>query len=177
MKFSIPLDKKEIKKKDSWLLNLIWKKTYDKMEWEFLFKDLEKFDFDDRVLRWINECITTVSFSVLLNNSPTNQFFPERGLRQGDHLSPYLSILGAEMLARMLQNESNNNHDLGVNLCKRGTTIPFLSFADDIIVFSKANTNACGKIKEILKDYKEISGQTVNLNKSVFQTTINVSMQ
>ena len=138
-------------------------KAYDKMDWEFLLKVLEKFGFDNTFLRWIKECITTVSFSILVNNSPTEQFFPKCGLRQCDPLSPYLFILGAEILAWMIQNESNNNHDIGVNLCRGGSTIPFLSFADDLIVFTKANTNACGKIKEILKDYGEISEQIVNL--------------
>ena len=55
------------------------KKAYDKIEWEFLFKIL--FGFDNRFLRWINECITTISFSVLVNNNQTEQFFPKRGLR------------------------------------------------------------------------------------------------
>ena len=44
-------------------------------------------------------------------------------------------------------------------------------------MLSKTNTNACVKIKEILKDYGDISGQSVNLDKSVFQITINVSLQ
>ena len=72
------------------------------------------------------------------------------------------------MLAKMLQNESNNNHDFWVNFCREGTTIHFLSFADDLIVFSKTNTNTRGKIKEILKNYGEFYGQTVKLNKYAF---------
>ena len=158
-------------------IKLDMEKAYDKIDWEFLLKVMEKFGFDKKFLLWIKECITTVSFSVLVNNSPTEQFFPNCGLRQGDPLSPYLFILGAEVLSRMIQYECNNDHDIGVNLHKGGTTIPFLSFADDLIIFTKAKTNACGKIKKILKDYREISGQIVNLNKSAFQTTINVSTQ
>ncbi len=152
-------------------------KAYDKMDWEFLFQILGKFSFAPQFINWIKECVTTVSFSVLVNNSPTEQFFPKKGLRQGDPLSPYLFILGAEILARIIQNECNNNQDIGVQISKNGTTIPFLSFVDDIIIFAKANSNECEKIKEILNNYCEISSQTVNLNKSAFQTTTNVSTQ
>ena len=150
-------------------------KAYDKIEWEFIFQILEKFGFDRKFINWIKECITTVSFSVLVNNSPTDQFFPKKGLRQGDPLSPYLFILGAEILARMLQDEANiGGSGIGVTMCRNGSSIPFLSFADDIIIFAKVDSTASAKIKQILDDYCEISGQKVNFHKSAFQTTPNV---
>ena len=58
-----------------------------------------------------------------------------------------------------------------------GTKIPFLSFADDILIFAKANLSACTRVREILDDYCVTSGQSVNYNKSAFQTTKNVDIQ
>src|ERR1044071_4696293 len=110
----------------------------------------------------IRECVTTVSFSVLVNNGPTNIFLPSRGLRQGGPLSPFLFILCSEVLARKIQFESNHNNNIGFPIVPNRITIPFLSFADDIIIFAKAQNSACQTIRTIIEDYYEISGQRIN---------------
>ncbi|PKI42193.1 hypothetical protein CRG98_037432 [Punica granatum] len=67
-------------------------KAYDRVEWGFLEVVLLRMSFQPAVNRWIMECVSTVSFSVLLNGQQTPEFVPTRGLRQGDPLSSYLSI-------------------------------------------------------------------------------------
>jgi len=48
-------------------------------------------------------CVTTVSYSVLLNGEPKGRIVPTRGLRQGDSISPYLFLSCAEGLSAMLR--------------------------------------------------------------------------
>ena len=159
-------------------IKLDMEKAYDRLEWEYIFSTLEKLGFCKKWIIWIRECITTVSFSVLVNGIPSDQFFPSRGIRQGDPLSPYLFILCTELLARQLQFlRPGRNQTLGVSPGHSRMRIPFLTFADDTMIFAKANTQACQIIKNVLNKYCSMSGQLVNYHKSAFQCTSNVSIQ
>jgi len=66
---------------------------------------------------------------------------------------------------------------MGFPIVKDRITIPFLAFADDIIIFGKAQQAACQTIRNIIDDYCGISGQCVNYHKSSFQTTAKVTNQ
>ena len=74
---------------------LVWKldieKTYDGISWEFLYQVLSRMGFGSRWMSWMKWCISTASFSVLINGSPAGFFPSSRGLRQGDPLSPISS--------------------------------------------------------------------------------------
>lgn len=137
---------------------------------------LAQLGFDARWICWIRECITTASFSVLVNGIPGTSFSPSRGIRQGDPLSPYLFILCAELLARNLSIANTQREKLiGVSVGHSRIGIPFLTFADDTMIFAKATDASCLLIREILDKYCSHSRQLVNYHKSLFQVTSNIS--
>lgn len=83
----------------------------------------------------ISICIRTVSFSVLVNGEPHGLFQPNRGLCQGDPLSPYLSLLYTESLHFLIKQAENAGSIRGVSLCKDGPKVSHLFFADDSLLF------------------------------------------
>ena len=56
-------------------------KAYDKVSWMYICLLLTHLGFDITFIRWVTSCITTVSFSVLINGIASPFFHTKRGLR------------------------------------------------------------------------------------------------
>ncbi|XP_068340019.1 uncharacterized protein [Pyrus communis] len=147
-------------------IKLDMQKAYDRVEWDFLDAVMEKMGFSSRWRSIINGCISSVKFDVLLNGQAGKTFAPTRGLRQGDPLSPYLFILVGEVLSKLIQSEVDNGRMAGVKMGGSGPMISHLFFADDTLLFLRADMNNCRNLRNLLDNFCEASGQKVNLVKS-----------
>ncbi|KAI5332177.1 hypothetical protein L3X38_022306 [Prunus dulcis] len=76
-------------------------------------------------------CVSTVSFSVLINGKPGEPFQPTRGLRQGDPFSPYLFLIISEALSRNIMKCIESGEIKGIRIARGSPTLSHLFFADD----------------------------------------------
>ncbi|KAK4394643.1 hypothetical protein Sango_1618600 [Sesamum angolense] len=83
------------------------RKAYDTVEWDFLIATLRMFGFPAVFIRWIEECVTSAHYSVVVNGGVHGFFAGARGLRQGDPMSLYLFVLVMEVLHMILQHLLN----------------------------------------------------------------------
>lgn len=111
-------------------------------------------------------CVITVSYSVCFNGSQVWPIFPWLGLRQGDHLSPYLFLFCVEGLSYSINEAAVNGKIHGCQVSSNAPSTTHLLFVDDIFLFFKATRDETMKIKKILKKYESLSGQSINFYKS-----------
>jgi hypothetical protein len=96
-------------KKELMLFKVDFEKAYDSVDWGYLDEVMKKMAFPVLWRKWIKECVSTATASVLVNGSPTEEFPMQRGLRQGDPLSPFLFLLAAEGMNVLMSSVVENN--------------------------------------------------------------------
>ncbi|WJZ89517.1 hypothetical protein VitviT2T_008733 [Vitis vinifera] len=144
-------------------------KAYDSVNWKFLMRVMQKMGFGVKWREWIWSCISTAKFSVLINGEPAGFFSSSRGLRQGDPLSPYLFIMGMEVLSAFIRRAVEGGCISGCRIQRgrgQAVNISHLLFADDAIVFCEAKKDDMTFLSWILCWFEAASGLRINLAKS-----------
>lgn len=131
-------------------IKLDMSKAYDRVEWDF-------FEGNDA---------TTVKYRIRVNGEMTEEFRPERGLRQGDPISLYLFLLCAEGFSVLLSKAEEEGKIHGIRICRSDPSVSHLLFADDSLILCKADPAEALYLKEMLAIYEEESGQLINADKS-----------
>lgn len=72
-----------------------------------------------------------------------------------DPLSPFLFLLCMEELNGMIKKAERNGDIHSFSLCRKGSKLIHLLFADDSFLFYKATMEECGKELELLDMYEE----------------------
>ena len=127
---------------------------------------MQKLGFLEKWVKRVMTCVTTTSFSILLNGKPYGNVLPSRGIRQGDPLSPYLFLLCAEGFTSLFAKAENDGKIHGASICRGAPKVSNLLFADDSLLFYRATQNEVDVSFGVLQTYANASGQCINLEKS-----------
>lgn len=114
-------------------------------------------------------CVSTVSYSVLINGQLGKGFKPQRGLHQGYLISPYLFIVCAEGFSVILNEVETSKRIKVVQVAKGAPLINHLFFADDSLLYFPVNINEWQQMQLLLEIYTVAIKQILNQqNTSIF---------
>ncbi|KAF3779811.1 retrotransposable element ORF2 protein [Nymphaea thermarum] len=140
-------------------------KAYDRVSWVFLKNALLDLGFS---MAWVDRvmmCVSSPSFAVLIDGIPCDFHPMHRGLRLGDPMSPYLFLV-MEELSRNLEFRRWNGSLIPPYIPRVGACPSLLTFADDLIIFSKGDRHSYNEVMHALDALKLSSGLCVNPHKS-----------
>ncbi|GJY66889.1 RNA-directed DNA polymerase, eukaryota [Tanacetum coccineum] len=141
----IRMDK--LKDQNLLIFKVDFEKAFDSVNWNSLLDVMRKMGFGLKWRKWITSCLSLASISVLVNGSSSNEFFMERGLRQGDLLSPFLFLIVAEALQVTILNACDIGFYKGVRLSNSGLNVSLLRIfgvgVPDNVVSSVASSLGC----------------------------------
>ena len=83
-------------------------KAFDKVKWCFIQGVVEKLGFNSKWVNLVIRCITSVSYSVIINRAACGNIMLTRRLRQGDPLSSTLFLICTEGLSALIHEAARN---------------------------------------------------------------------
>jgi len=149
-------------------------KVYGSVDWGYLDAVMGRMSFSTLWRKWIKDCVSTTTGSrrkwknvLLVNGNPIDKFSLERGLRQGDPLSPFLFLLAAEglhvMMKAMVESEIFKGYSIeGAN----PMVVSHLQFADDTLLIGEKSWGNVRALQAALVLFEAMSGLKVNFRKS-----------
>ena len=143
------------------LLLIDFEKAFDSVEWDFIINALKSFNFGFSICQWF-EVLYKHAKSCVINNGHMSSFFDlERGCRQGDPLSPYLFIIGVELLSLKLKSNSNIR---GIMVNNFETLIS--QYADDTFLTLDGSEVSLRESLNVFADFYYVSGLKMNNSKT-----------
>ena len=151
----------------------MWKvdfaKAYDSLDWRFLWAVLQNRGFPKEWIKWMKRCVTSQSFSALINGRPTGGWIrPQRGIGQGCPLAPMLFILAADVLYSSAAQACASGSLKGFQTHSQPLGIPLLQYADDTLFFMEGSMEEAKNLSTLLDIFAYCSGFRLNREKSEF---------
>jgi len=112
-------------------------KAYDRLSWALNNSILQEVALPGELINIIMACITTVHTNILLNGERTQTFLPKRGIRQ-DLMSLYLFVPCIDKLSHLITKVVDEGRWKPFLIGKHALGISHLMFADDLLLFGKA---------------------------------------
>lgn len=153
------------------------KKAYDKVDWRIRSRILQLHGVATTFSDLVYECISSATYSILLNGSPVGKFAATRGIRQDDSLSPVLFTIVFDILSRILTKVENDGKIHIIRISITSPTISHLMYEDDLTIYGRATTKEATEIMECIWQFCTWTGQEVNFGKSSVHFSKNTRLQ
>ena len=144
------------------LLSLDQEKAFDRVDWGFLHRVLETFNFGPDFMNWVKLFYTDVESVVVINGWTSSFFRPSRGVRQGCPLSPLLYVLSIEVLAECIRKSPRIT---GVTIPHSMDPCKCSGYADDTTV-AVTNDESIEETFNVYNKFERASGARLNRGKS-----------
>lgn len=140
------------------LLKLDVVKAFDRLEWDFLLKVVQKAGMSGSLSGFLKAGFATASSFVMLNGKPTESFMLKRSVRQGCPLSPLLFIVAFDVLSALFQRALDTQAIRGVFFPNIGSSLMHNMYADNLTALIRALIRYILEFKRILIDFGNVSG-------------------
>ena len=138
-----------------------FEKAFDSLSWKFLYNVLEFFGYSKNFIKWIKLFNTDITAYVIQCGFLSKPINIRRGCRQGDPISAYLFLIGAEILSRLIQ---INPNIIGTKV--ENMEFKLTQFADDTTLILDGSQHSLQSALNTLKIYGNISGLKMNKEKT-----------
>jgi len=144
--------------KQHWLLFIDQQKAFDRISHDFLELTLKNMNFDHKFISLVHNLFSSQEAHIIDAGDISKPLRVERGVRQGDPLSPLLYILAFEPLIRNLERQLQGIR-LGNQFFKTS------AYADDLTIGIGSPTD-WNKTLAALSLYEVASNAKINKNKT-----------
>ena len=143
------------------LMSIDYQKAFDSISWRFIEKAMEFFNFGDVFINFFRTIYKNTESNIYINGQYSSWFRLNRGVRQGDPCSPYLYLIGAEVLSIMLR---SNRNIKGIKVQDKEYILS--QFADDTALCLDGSEESFIATIETLDNFSALSGLLINNEKT-----------
>ena len=142
------------------LVAIDFEKAFDSVAHSFVQEVLSFFGFGPSFRKWVDILYNNALSCVFNGGKSTGYFKIEKGVRQGDPLSPYLFILCIEILAHSIRKDTQV---LGLPFGQK--EVKQVLYADDITLFVQ-DIVSIRRLEFIFECFRQVSGLKINMDKT-----------
>ncbi|KAA0047998.1 LINE-1 retrotransposable element ORF2 protein [Cucumis melo var. makuwa] len=153
------------KKEKGFILKLDVEKAFDKISSSFIEYMLNQKNYLERLRKWIKACISNVNYSVIINGKPRGRIKAQKGIKQGDSISPFIFVLAMDYLSRLLNHLKKRQAIKGAKI-NNSCSITHLLFVDDILIFVEDDDVSIKNLQTAPMLFELAFGLKINLLKS-----------
>lgn len=157
-------------------MKLDFEKAFDHVDHGFFWAMLISLKMDPFVITLIMGLVTNAKAKVHVNGIFTRSFPLERGVRQGDPMSPLLFAISSQPLMSILEAKIISGNMTGLTI-QGNKSLLYQLIVDDVGLFLNNLLEEFENAREAIQVFEKIYGALLNVGKSVIVPLVNPDLQ